>query len=322
MNRPRLTPASAAQLLFLWGLVYSMNVNSIAERVSPRKSMVTSFFETKGRTPGVSARLYFNKLVYGFIRRTRRPPDQGWMHSRWHWYRFPFSMRDSVLWSPFLKAWFSPEDESAMECMMHLPDYEPVDWVAPEPNGVCLDIGAYVGPYAIMAANAVGPHGKVVALEPDQANRRQLERNLALNGIVNCTVIPCAAWSRSGRIGWRTGEQPVWHGVDESQSAESIEAVTVDAIVSQQVLDRVDWIKMDIEGGEVEALKGSQKHSRDFGRHYLSKFTKLPECFEISWLHSITASNENPSISCPTITAGFWHARDDETGFDFNWGIA
>lgn len=203
-------------------------------------------------------RLYFNKLVYAFVRSTRKMPQEGWLHSRWHWYRFPFSMRNSVLWSPFLRAWFSPEDESAIECMLRQPDYEPVEWVMPQSGGVFLDVGAYIGPYTILAAQAVGPHGKVVAMEPDIANRRQLERNLTLNRIANCTVIPCAAWSRSGTIGWRKGEQPVWHGVDESQISETVEAVRVDEIVLQRGLDRVDWIKMDIEGGEIEALKGAE----------------------------------------------------------------
>ena len=64
-------------------------------------------------------------------------------------------MRNSILWSPFLKAWFTPEDESAMECMMRLPDYEPLDWVTPARDGVFLDVehralltsgGAFGGP--------------------------------------------------------------------------------------------------------------------------------------------------------------------------------
>jgi hypothetical protein len=171
--------------------------------VVPRDSLMKSFFETRGRNAAVSARLYLNRLVYGLIRSTFRTPEKGWIHSRWHWYRFPFSMRNSVLWSPFLKAWFTPEDESAIECMMRLPDYEPLDWVTPSRDGIFLDVGAYIGPYSLLAARSVGPRGKIIAMEPDPTNRRQLERNLALNEIDNCTVIPCAAWSRSGRIGWR-----------------------------------------------------------------------------------------------------------------------
>src|ERR1700730_4614021 len=102
-----------------------LGMASIAGRIPLKPSRVRSFFETKGRSPAVSAQLYCNKLVYAIIRSACKMLEQGWLQSRWHWYRFPFSMRKAELWSPFLKAWFSPEDESAMECMMRLPDYEP-----------------------------------------------------------------------------------------------------------------------------------------------------------------------------------------------------
>jgi FkbM family methyltransferase len=232
-------------------------------KIPPRASR--SFLEVRGRSAIVSAQLYFNKLIYGIIRSMCRMPSQGWLQSRWHWYRFPFSMRKTVLWSPFLAAWFSPEDESAMECMMRLPDYEPIGWVTPETDNVFVDIGAYIGPYTILAAQAVGAHGRVVAMEPDIANRQQLERNVVLNGLTNCTIIPNAAWSRSDRIGWHKGEQPVWHGVDESQISETVEAIRVDDMVAQQALIRVDWIKIDIEGGEIEALRGAANTLVRFG---------------------------------------------------------
>jgi FkbM family methyltransferase len=217
-----------------------------------------SFFETRGQNAAVSSRLYLNRLVYSFIRSTFKTPERGWIHSRWHWYRFPFTMRNSVLWSPFLKAWFLPEDDSAIECMLRQPDYEPVSWVNPQSGDVFLDVGAYIGPFAILAAKAAGATGKVFALEPDPKNRRQLEKNLALNGITNCTVVPLAAWSRGGRIGWRNADQPDWHRASEDTVTGTTEAISIDDLVAHYSLDRVDWIKMDIEGGEVEALKGAQ----------------------------------------------------------------
>jgi FkbM family methyltransferase len=233
-------------------------VASIEGRIPQRTSIVRSFFETRGQSWSVSARLYFNKLAYAIVRSTRKMPEQGWLHSRWHWYRFPFSLRNSVLWSPFLKAWFSPEDESAIECMLRQPDYEPVVWVRPGSGAVFLDVGAYIGPYSILAARESGAEGMVFALEPDPKNRRQLHKNLALNGITNCTVVPFAAWSRTGRIGWSKAEQPDWHRASEEATAHATEAITLDDLVTNHGLDRVDWIKMDVEGGEVEALRGAQ----------------------------------------------------------------
>jgi hypothetical protein len=84
-----------------------------------------------------------------------------------------------------------------------------------------------------------------------------LEKNLSLNQVRNCEIVPLAAWSRPGPVRWRSGQQPVWHRIDEEGGAEVIEAARVDDLIAARNLKHVDWIKMDIEGGEVEALKGA-----------------------------------------------------------------
>jgi len=202
-------------------------------------------------------RIAVNKVTYVLVRALASKPQGGWLGSPWHWYRFPFSLRNHLLWSPSLQSWFCPQDESAIECMLHLPAYEPVVWVSPEPGDVFVDIGAHVGWYTLRAARAVGPTGRVIALEPDPINRHQLEKNLSLNRVGNCNVVPLAAWSRTCRISWRPGQESVWHKIDEQDGSEVIEAARVDDLVAKWDLERVDWIKMDIEGGEVEALKGA-----------------------------------------------------------------
>jgi FkbM family methyltransferase len=213
---------------------------------------------TYGQTAGTTGRALINMATYRIVRAIAKQPTRGWLHSRWHWYRHPFSLRGRVLWSEPLQSWFSPEDESAMECMFNMPSYEPVGWVSPKAGDIVIDIGAYIGWYAIQSARAVAPSGRVIALEPDAANRRQLDKNLLLNGISNCEVIPMAAWSVDGTIGWHTDDVPVWRRVDGNDTSASIQAVSVDSLVSRLALPRVDWIKMDIEGGEIEALKGAE----------------------------------------------------------------
>jgi FkbM family methyltransferase len=149
--------------------------------------------------------------------------------------------------------------------MLHLSSYEPVEWVTPQPGQVFLDIGAYVGWYAIQAARAVGPSGQVVAIEPDSRNRLQLEKNINLNGITNATIIPLAAWSHAGRVRWQgDSAEPVWHKIDESSGIGLVDAVTVDDLVVRCALKRVDWIKLDVEGAEVEVLKGAERSIQRF----------------------------------------------------------
>src|SRR5271168_2475235 len=220
--------------------------------------------ETYGFTPAATGRVLCNKLTYGFVRLFGKQPPQGWLHSGWHWYKSPFPLRNQILRSRSLGAWFYVEDESTIENMLHMPSYEPVSWVAPMPGNILFDIGAHIGWYTIKAARAVGRTGRVIALEPDQSNRRQLERNLSLNQITNCTIVPSAAWSKTESIRWSPSEVSVWNKIDELQGSQKIEAVALDDLISSLSVPRVDWIKMDIEGAEVAALKGAQETLQRF----------------------------------------------------------
>jgi FkbM family methyltransferase len=223
-----------------------------------------NLLRTYGKRPFTTVRVVCNLATYATLRLTRMVNGRNRLGSPWHWYHFPFHLNEQILWSPALGAWFCPADEAAIECMLKLPDYEPVDWVAPQTGQVFIDVGAYVGWYSIWAARAVGGSGRVIAFEPDETNRRQLQRNLALNGIQHADVYPLAAWSRSGKIGWRPGTEPVWHRVDELSPTAATEAITIDELVRKMNLPKVDWMKVDVEGGELEVLAGASRALREF----------------------------------------------------------
>src|SRR6266576_3845240 len=199
--------------------------------------------ETHGQSIATTAKIACNKTVYLINRAVGRRSSTGLVHAEWHWAKHPFSLRQRVLWSSALPGWFMPEDESAIECMLHMPAYEPVGWDS------------------IQAGRAVGNSGRVVTLEPDAANRKQLERNLALNKLNNVQIFPLAIWSRSGNVGWLQGEEPVWHKVGAGGELTQ-ESISIDALVDMLRLSRLDWIKLDIEGGEVEALRGAVRTLR------------------------------------------------------------
>lgn len=228
------------------------------------RSLARYFGETRGADRATTSRVYCNKLVFPLARAVTRTPPRSWVHSPWHWYRFPFSLRNRVLWSRTLGCWFRASDEAAIECMLRLPDYEPVDWVTPKRGDVVLDVGAYVGWYTLRAARAVGASGCVVALEPDAENRRQLEANLALNGIGNVRIVGKAAWSGSGPLPWRHVDHPPWRRVSGAAEGLAVDGVALDDLTAALALPRVDWIKMDVEGAEVQALRGARALLRQF----------------------------------------------------------
>jgi len=243
----------------------------------PELPKVPTHLKMRAQDRITQAKIACNLATYALLSSTRLLPHDKRLQNSRHWYRFPFSLRDKVLWSPALKAWFRPADESATECMLKMPAYEPTGWVEPKPGEVFVDVGAYIGWYSIAASQGVGPAGQVIALEPDAANRRQLQDNLALNCISNVSLVPSAAWSKSGRVGWQASDVPVWHAASgNGDGAASVEAVAIDDLVRQMQLPRVDWIKMDIEGGEVAALEGA---SSTLQRFHPTLFIELHETF-------------------------------------------
>ncbi len=244
----------------------------------PRLRLILrNYPKTFGQRPATTAKVACNLVAYAVLRLARFVVHESRLNSPWHWYRFPFSLRNRVLWSPTLRAWFCPAEDVAIEHMLRLPDYEPVHWVAPRQGDIFIDVGAYVGWYSILSSRLVAPSGRVVALEPDSSNRRQLEHNIALNQVNNVSVIPTAAWSRSGRVSWNASSVPAWHSVGDAHGGASVDAITVDDLVRQTQLPRVDWMKLDVEGAELGVLEGASETLRQF---HPALYIELHETFE------------------------------------------
>jgi FkbM family methyltransferase len=114
------------------------------------------------------------------------------------------------------------------------------------PGDVVYDVGAWIGPYSLLAGELVGPTGRVVAFEPDPNARRQLERNVALNDATNVRVSPVALSDRNGIARLGGGESEAMVG--ETGEFE-VETMTLPDFVARE--GRPDVVKVDIEGGEL-----------------------------------------------------------------------
>jgi len=126
------------------------------------------------------------------------------------------------------------------------------------PGMVVLDIGAFVGWYTLLAARRVGAHGRVYAFEPDPRNYELLSENLRLNRLgARVICLPKAVSDEAGL-------QPFFlHGGDQSRSSlipsGGGQSTMVETIVPDDFLDqgmKIDVVKIDIEGGEIQALRG------------------------------------------------------------------
>ena len=127
-------------------------------------------------------------------------------------------------------------------------------------SDVVIDVGAHLGTFTRIALR----HGArlVVAVEPDPVNAECFERTFAPEieaGRVQ--LVRAAAWHSPGLLTFETGGASQTGHVADSQSARgvSVRAVTLDALAEELKLDRVHFIKMDIEGAERHALAGARR---------------------------------------------------------------
>jgi len=121
-----------------------------------------------------------------------------------------------------------------------------------EPSRVFVDVGAHVGRYAIRLAKHFR---KVVAIEPIPRNVEILRKNIELNSVSNIEVLQIAAGDRRGRIEISNAGS---HSsvLDASTSKDK---VYVDMYPLDEVIDRVDVVKIDVEGYEIEVVKGMRR---------------------------------------------------------------
>jgi len=124
---------------------------------------------------------------------------------------------------------------------------------------VVLDVGSHLGVFTRVALNAGAR--KVVCFEPNPETTAFFTRTFAQEQKSGRVVlIQAAAMDKPGRLSFETGPSDNSGTAHVAGKGEiSVEAVTIDQIVAQLGLDAVDFVKMDIEGAELVALKGARK---------------------------------------------------------------
>jgi len=117
------------------------------------------------------------------------------------------------------------------------------------------DIGAFIGFHTLVMRKVAGP-GRVLAIEPDPANRQRLRRNLTLNGFEDIRVLSSAIGAKRGMAELKlVPDGPSQTTILDADNG-SCEVVTMDDLLQSHAPPGL--VKLDIEGGEAKALHGSQ----------------------------------------------------------------
>ena len=123
------------------------------------------------------------------------------------------------------------------------------------PGDVVYDVGAHVGNYTLLASELVGPAGRVFAFEPLPRNLRFLREHVRLNKAANVTIVDAAVAGREGKAFMSKGASSSEGRLGPAGEIE-VRTVGLDELVSEG-LPAPKCIKMDIEGGELDALEGA-----------------------------------------------------------------
>jgi FkbM family methyltransferase len=130
------------------------------------------------------------------------------------------------------------------------------------PGGVFLDIGANAGYFSLLASRCVGESGKVLAVEPNPAMAKQLRQNSERNGFANIAIAESACSdsveSRSLYVAnaSNTGLSSLSRDNLAWTKSVTVTCTTVDLLVEEYGLHHVDLVKIDVEGAELQVLRG------------------------------------------------------------------
>jgi len=127
---------------------------------------------------------------------------------------------------------------------------------------VVFDVGACMGVFSVLAGLAVGEMGRVYAFESLQKYASVLKTNIALNNLRNVTVVEKAL-----------GDAPAtvrMEGITIVDGAGNIPVTTIDAFVQKQGIERIDFLKMDVEGFERKVLSLQLPYRQEFNGEEIS----------------------------------------------------
>ena len=130
------------------------------------------------------------------------------------------------------------------------------------PGMSVADVGANWGYFTLTCAHLVGPNGKVMSLEPHPALSATLAANVSRNNLRQVETLALAAGARTGTRGFvgfaeHGGNSGVSRAASSAEKADFESRIAaLDDLLDARSQPRIDLTKMDIEGGEVDAIAG------------------------------------------------------------------
>jgi FkbM family methyltransferase len=132
------------------------------------------------------------------------------------------------------------------------------------PGDTFIDVGANVGYLSAVASRLVGPHGRVVAIEPAPYAHALLQETVALNDLANIRPVAAAVSDRDGEVplfvgpSYASGATSTSHQRRGLRNQGRVGAAPLGSLVTREELATTRLIKIDVEGDEDRVLAGVQ----------------------------------------------------------------
>ena len=202
-------------------------------------------------------------------------------------FAFRAAMRSHVLWSRFVPDLYYPYRVSYGRIYLNVAEsrhmlsraldrYEPAKARALQTllpaGGVFLDVGGNKGDFSLQAARRLGPAGTVHVFEPEPSNGRWIQRSIDINRFDNVRLHQLALSDAAGTARLHIGTKSGWHTLVAGQADREEDVVVVRTAALDTLLDEmqftktVDVMKIDVEGAEMQVLRGARQtleRSRD-----------------------------------------------------------
>ena len=129
-----------------------------------------------------------------------------------------------------------------------------------EMGNIVVDVGANIGLHTLNMARIVGNAGQVFAFEPDPSNFEILKKNVKINNYKNIILEQKAVGDKHGRTTLYQSDHPGKHRIfpqtEQAKSQVQVELTNLDNYFDSDMTDKINFIKIDVEGLEFSVLKG------------------------------------------------------------------
>ena len=175
-----------------------------------------------------------------------------------------------------------------------------------KPGMTVVDAGANIGLHTLFFAKHVGPEGRVYAFEPGQSAFDRLQSHVKRNQLNNVRCLHCALGADEGTVAIAENSQDNSRNfVVESSpgkiGTKNVALRSLDQVLSEESVGRVDFLKLDVEGFESEVLKGVRSYLK---KHLIRVLQlELDDC-------GLRRSGSNSTDICDTLLGYGYHRAE------------